>query len=95
MQKDVLSGKRLDDRRLLAALRAFRDGDFSTRLPASAPGIEGEIAEAFNEIVELSDRKKQEFQRLCHLVGKAGKIEHRAEKMAHRIEQSRTAEDED
>ena len=30
---------------------AFRDGDFSARLPADWPGIDGRIAETFNQTI--------------------------------------------
>jgi HAMP domain-containing protein/signal transduction histidine kinase/CheY-like chemotaxis protein len=68
----------LDEGQLLAALRAFRRGDFSVRLPRNLSGVQGEIAEAFNEVVELNDRMTREFERLADLVGKQGKINHRA-----------------
>src|SRR5687768_10296948 len=68
----------LDKRRLLAALRGFRRGDFSVRLPSDLDGIDGEIAEAFNDVVELNDSMTREFERLGDVVGVQGKIEHRA-----------------
>ena len=46
---------------LLAALRAFRRGDFSVRLPRGMTGVAGELAEAFNDVVELNDRMTKEF----------------------------------
>lgn len=36
----------LDRRKLLAALRGFRRGDFSVRLPDELSGVDGEIARA-------------------------------------------------
>ncbi|MEI9965476.1 MAG: hypothetical protein WDM92_13110 [Caulobacteraceae bacterium] len=63
---------------MLGALRAFRRGDFSVRLPRGLVGVQGEICEAFNEVVELNDRMTREFERLGDLVGKQGKINHRA-----------------
>ena len=36
---------------LLTALQAVRDGDFSVRLPGDWTGLEGKIADTFNEIV--------------------------------------------
>src|ERR1700744_73404 len=65
-------------RRLLSALKAFRRGDFSVRLPHDLPGIEGELADVFNEVVEMNDRMTREFERLGEVVGKQGKINHRA-----------------
>src|SRR5690349_9945205 len=68
----------LDQHDLLAVLRALRKGDFSVRLPSSLSGIDGEIAEAFNDVVDLNERMTKEFQRLGDFVGKEGKITHRA-----------------
>ncbi|HYF23315.1 MAG TPA: hypothetical protein VD929_07950, partial [Caulobacteraceae bacterium] len=68
----------LENRQLLAALRAFRRGDFSVRLPRDLTGVDGEIAEAFNEVVELNERMTKEFERLGDVVGRQGKINHRA-----------------
>ena len=73
----------LDQHDLLAVLRAVRKGDFSVRLPSSLSGIDGEIAEAFNDVVDLNERTSKEFQRLGDFVGKEGKITHRA-KLANR-----------
>jgi len=67
----------VDTAQLLAALRAFRRGDFSVRLPRST-GVTGEIAEAFNDVVEQNDRMTREFERLGETVGRQGKISHRA-----------------
>ena len=69
---------RLDNRQLLAALRAFRRGDFSVRLPSDLTGFDGELAEAFNDVVDLNDRIARECERLVDVVGKQGKINHRA-----------------
>jgi len=68
----------LDQHDLLAVLRALRKGDFSVRLPSNFSGIDGEIAEAFNDVVDLNERTSKEFQRLGDFVGKEGKITHRA-----------------
>src|SRR5215468_9935164 len=69
---------RLSGRQLLAALRAFRKGNFSVRLPIDLTGLDGEIADAFNDVVELNERLSEEIERLSHVVGKQGKIGHRA-----------------
>jgi HAMP domain-containing protein/signal transduction histidine kinase/DNA-binding response OmpR family regulator len=68
----------LDNHQLLAALRAFRRGDFSVRLPTDLSGLDGELAEAFNDAVDLNDQISKEFERLGDVVGKQGKINHRA-----------------
>ena len=79
MQKMVTAATQIDGRQLLGALRAFRKGDFSARLPIGLTGIDGEIAEAFNDVVELNERMTKEFERLGDVVGKEGKIGHRAQ----------------
>ena len=64
----------LDRRQILMALRAFRRGDFSVRLVNNYDGLDSEIAETFNEIVELNDQLTREFERLSRVVGKDGRI---------------------
>ena len=49
---------------ILAAVVAFRDGDFSVRLPLSWPGIEGRIAEALNQTIAHEERLTEEVTRL-------------------------------
>ncbi|MGC1696004.1 MAG: hypothetical protein WA743_12120, partial [Pseudolabrys sp.] len=41
---------------LLAALQAMRDGDFSIRMSGDSIGIEGKIADTFNEIIAANQR---------------------------------------
>ncbi len=64
----------LEPKLLLKSLRAFRKGDFSTRLPLDLTGIEGEIAQAFNDIVELNQGLARELDRVARAVGKDGRI---------------------
>jgi signal transduction histidine kinase/DNA-binding response OmpR family regulator len=68
----------LDRRQLLTALTALRRGEFSVRLPIDYQGIDGKIADAFNDVVELNDRLAKELERLSRVVGKEGKIAQRA-----------------
>jgi hypothetical protein len=44
----------LDRGELLRALRAFKSGDFSVRMPSGLGGIDGEIARAFNDVAAAS-----------------------------------------
>src|SRR5215831_12824417 len=62
---------------LLTAMLAFRDGDFEVRMPFNLIGIEGKIADAFNEIVRFSDRRSRETARVSRAVGKEGKLKQR------------------
>ncbi|MFI5389030.1 MAG: hypothetical protein ACHQY2_04860, partial [Candidatus Eremiobacterales bacterium] len=65
-------------RRLLNALRAVARGNFAVRLPADDPSIDGEIASAFNEVVELNQRVGKEVERVATGVGRDGRIAQRA-----------------
>ncbi|MGB5079763.1 MAG: response regulator [Burkholderiales bacterium] len=67
----------LDRREFLSALRAFKKGDFSVRLPMDMIGIDGEIAQTFNDVVEANDRMACEFARIRDEVGKEGQINQR------------------
>ena len=72
---------------MLAALRAFRRGDFSVRLPDDLPGTDGEIAQLFNEVVILEEQMTEEFERLSIVVGKEGKISQRGRVRAAEADQ--------
>ena len=67
----------LDSKLLLKTLRAFRKGDFSVRLPLDLTGLDGEIAEAFNDIADLNQGLTRELDRLAKVVGKEGQIRER------------------
>src|SRR5262245_48508958 len=67
----------LDRRALLGALRALRKGDFSVRLPMDLTGVDGEIAQAFNDVVEMNETVADEFARIRDEVGKEGQITQR------------------
>ena len=64
-------------RQLLGAMVAFRDGDFSVRLPGDWPGTDGRIAEAFNQSVAYEARITREVARLSATVGKEGRLKQR------------------
>src|SRR2546428_11335441 len=68
----------LNTKLLLKTLVAFKKGDFSARLPGEWTGEAGKIADTLNEIIELSDRTGKELERVSRVVGKEGKIVHRA-----------------
>ncbi len=64
----------LADAQLLAALRAFADGDFATRLPLGFSGIDGEIAAAFNDCLTHSATLSAQLSRISEIVGKEGQL---------------------
>ena len=65
-------------RQLLQALKDLRKGDFSVRLPMSSSPLGQQIADAFNEVVELNDKMVTELARVGQVVGKQGMISQRA-----------------
>ncbi len=67
----------LDLHAVLAALQAMRDGDFSVRLPGDWTGLDGKIADTFNEIVASNQQMAQELHRVGHVVGKEGRTRER------------------
>ncbi|HEX4823950.1 MAG TPA: HAMP domain-containing protein [Candidatus Polarisedimenticolaceae bacterium] len=68
----------LDKRQLLRALQHVRGGDFSVQLPGDWTGIDGEIAETFNEIIGANRKIAGELQRIGQVVGREGRTRERA-----------------
>jgi HAMP domain-containing protein/signal transduction histidine kinase/CheY-like chemotaxis protein len=64
-------------KQLLGALLSLREGDFAIRLPSELTGVEGKIADAFNDIAAVSERRARETARVSHAVGKEGKLKQR------------------
>ena len=59
---------------LLNGLIALRAGDFSYRLPSDLTGVDGKIADTFNEVVEMNQRMAGELERISRVVGKEGRL---------------------
>ena len=72
------NGNELDNGQLLAALMAFKRGDFSARLPEDWTGVPGKIADTFNAVIETNERMTRELERIGRVVGKEGQIAQRA-----------------
>ncbi len=68
----------LDRADLLAALMALKKGDFTVRLPAGLDGLDGRIADTFNDVIELNQSQAAEIERLSRVVGKEGRLSERA-----------------
>ncbi|HEY6632916.1 MAG TPA: HAMP domain-containing protein, partial [Rhizobiaceae bacterium] len=71
---DTRPSEQLSHRLLLNALQALRRGDFSTRIENIYDGVDSDIVDTFNQIVELNDQVTREFARLSRVVGKDGRI---------------------
>jgi len=72
------NGSEFDTRQLLAALMAFKRGDFSARLPEDWTGVAGKIADTFNDVIRTNQRMTQELERIVRVVGREGRITQRA-----------------
>jgi len=68
----------LDLALILASLQTMRDGDFSVRLPVAWVGLEGKIADTFNDIAAANEQMADELKRVGQAVGKEGKTRERA-----------------
>ncbi len=55
----------------------MRSGDFSVRMTGDHLGIEGKIADTFNEIVAANQRMAQQLERVGQVVGREGKTRQR------------------
>ena len=60
------------------ALVAFKNGDFTYRLPNHFTGIEGKIADTFNDIAQIETEANAEAERVSIEVGQKGKLNVRA-----------------
>jgi len=69
---------RRDANVLLSTLIAFKRGNFSVRMPVDQTGLEGKIADALNDVLEINQKMVSEFARISRAVGKDGKITQRA-----------------
>jgi HAMP domain-containing protein len=78
MRVQTASRDTINSKLLLKTLVAFKNGDFSVRLPGEWTGEAGKIADTLNDIIELSDKTAKEMDRVSRVVGKEGKIQHRA-----------------
>src|SRR5258708_34615338 len=61
-------------RQLLDGLLALKKGDFSVRMSSHLIGIDGKIADSFNEVSELNQRMADELKRIRSGEGKEGKL---------------------
>ncbi|MBU1262879.1 HAMP domain-containing protein [bacterium] len=67
----------LDTKALLEVLVGIKNGDFAVRLPVDWVGIDGKIADTFNDIVSLNEQMANGLNRISQVVGKEGKISQR------------------
>src|ERR1051325_6583562 len=73
-----LNGDTVNTKQLLTALKSFKRGDFSARLPEDWTGVAGKIADTFNDVIATNQRMTRELERIARVVGKEGRISQRA-----------------
>src|ERR1700704_2246414 len=78
VKRPQTTNNQCDNKQLLAALMAFKRGDFTARLPDDWTGVAGKIADTFNEVIEKNQRLTEELDRIGRVVGKEGRIAQRA-----------------
>jgi HAMP domain-containing protein len=64
--------------KLLNVLLAVKNGDFTARVPARTPGLTAEVVDVLNHVIQLNHELAQELVRMATVVGKEGRITHRA-----------------
>ena len=62
---------------ILNVMVAYRNGDFSVRLPATWTGVLGKMSDTMNDILSVSQRRAEEIVRICRVVGKEGRLRQR------------------
>ncbi|MDF3031067.1 MAG: sensor histidine kinase [Moraxellaceae bacterium] len=77
MPSTTATSESLDLKALLATLTAYKNGDFSVRMPEDWTGMPGKIADTLNAIIDSSAQTTAEFERVAHMVGKKGKVNER------------------
>src|SRR4030081_144520 len=75
--KPLTNGNPNPSQELLHALQAMRSGDFSVRMTGDHLGIEGKIADTFNELVAANQRMAQQLEYVGQVVGREGKTRQR------------------
>ena len=61
-------------KQLITVLNGLRDGNFTTRLPADWTGLEGRVADTFNDISARMENFNTSLVRMRRQVGEEGKI---------------------
>ncbi len=70
----------LDRKQILAGLRSLRRGEFGIRLPDSLTGLDGQIAETFNDIALQMTALETELRDVRTAVGKEGRVKRRVQR---------------
>jgi len=77
MAEDVAQTADFNPAELLEVLVAFRNGDFSVRMPCDSSGVAGKVADTLNEILETENTMLAELGEVARAVGREGIINQR------------------
>ena len=56
----------------LSTLIAFKGGNFSVRMPVDQTDLEGKLADALNDVLEINQKMVSEFERISRAGTPAG-----------------------
>src|SRR4030095_7481565 len=62
---------------ILNVMVAYRNGDFTVRLPSTWTGVLGKMSDTMNDILSVSQRRSEEIVRISRVVGKEGRLRQR------------------
>src|SRR5690242_7089454 len=62
---------------ILNVMVAYRNGNFTVRLPSTWTGVLGKMSDTMNDILAVSQRRAEETVRICRVVGKEGRLRQR------------------
>ena len=74
------TGDTLERKQILAGLRSLRRGEFASRLPDGLTGLDGQIAETFNDIALQMAALETELRDVRNAVGKEGRVKRRVQR---------------
>src|SRR6202163_3879602 len=77
-EKRMKTAPARETNKLLETLISFKRGDFSVRMPVDLVGMDGKVADALNDILELNEKMASALDLISRSVGKEGKIAQRA-----------------
>lgn len=60
----------MDSKQMLDVLLAFKSGDFLVRMPKDMTGIDGKIADAFNDVIDINQKVAKAVDKVSKNVGR-------------------------
>ena len=76
-ESTVAAAETVDARVLLDVLSRVKGGDFSARMPLDWIGLQGKVADGFNDVIIANQVLEAELNRVSRVVGKQGELSQR------------------